>query len=241
MLKQQRNDPCPCGSGKKYKRCHLKIDEAYLFSYKVTFDPLEDEFTKNYMEPDDRKRLLEIGEEIIHHKFKKSFIKELLLLKEKYPKVPRIYNFLANIYSHFGDSENTKKVIDEGCKLIPDYFFNKVTLANRFIDQGEKEKVLELFPELNLKKTYPNRNLFHVSEVVSFLGILGRFYLREFNIDAAIKCLKKATDLDYYQPVLELLDAEIQTYEEAALEAVKESMDLLFEGKEKLPPELLTT
>ncbi len=23
-----RNDPCPCGSGKKYKQCHLVADEA---------------------------------------------------------------------------------------------------------------------------------------------------------------------------------------------------------------------
>jgi len=23
-----RNDPCPCGSGKKYKKCHLAQDEA---------------------------------------------------------------------------------------------------------------------------------------------------------------------------------------------------------------------
>jgi uncharacterized protein YecA (UPF0149 family) len=23
-----RNDPCPCGSGKKYKKCHLATDEA---------------------------------------------------------------------------------------------------------------------------------------------------------------------------------------------------------------------
>ena len=27
-LKQTgRNDPCPCGSGKKYKKCHLREDE----------------------------------------------------------------------------------------------------------------------------------------------------------------------------------------------------------------------
>ena len=24
----RRNDPCPCGSGKKYKNCHLDKDEA---------------------------------------------------------------------------------------------------------------------------------------------------------------------------------------------------------------------
>jgi uncharacterized protein YecA (UPF0149 family) len=23
-----RNDPCPCGSGKKYKKCHMPIDEG---------------------------------------------------------------------------------------------------------------------------------------------------------------------------------------------------------------------
>ena len=25
-----RNDPCPCGSGKKYKHCHQIIDEKML-------------------------------------------------------------------------------------------------------------------------------------------------------------------------------------------------------------------
>jgi|GEM_PF-4194091 hypothetical protein len=28
MMKTGRNDPCPCGSGKKYKQCCLRRDEA---------------------------------------------------------------------------------------------------------------------------------------------------------------------------------------------------------------------
>lgn len=28
----QRNDPCPCGSGRKYKKCHLEADEAALLA-----------------------------------------------------------------------------------------------------------------------------------------------------------------------------------------------------------------
>src|SRR5262245_15616104 len=28
MPKIGRNDPCPCGSGKKYKQCHLPIEEV---------------------------------------------------------------------------------------------------------------------------------------------------------------------------------------------------------------------
>ena len=28
MLKAKRNDPCPCGSGKKYKKCCLRQDRV---------------------------------------------------------------------------------------------------------------------------------------------------------------------------------------------------------------------
>ena len=31
-----RNDPCPCGSGKKYKECHAKKGESFL--QKVTLE-----------------------------------------------------------------------------------------------------------------------------------------------------------------------------------------------------------
>ncbi len=30
VTKIGRNDPCPCGSGKKYKDCHQKEGDAYL-------------------------------------------------------------------------------------------------------------------------------------------------------------------------------------------------------------------
>jgi len=30
VTKIGRNDPCPCGSGKKYKDCHQKDGEAFL-------------------------------------------------------------------------------------------------------------------------------------------------------------------------------------------------------------------
>ena len=34
-----RNDPCPCGSGKKYKKCHLAEDEGAALIPKVAPDP----------------------------------------------------------------------------------------------------------------------------------------------------------------------------------------------------------
>jgi hypothetical protein len=30
VVKVGRNDPCPCGSGKKYKECHEKEGSSYL-------------------------------------------------------------------------------------------------------------------------------------------------------------------------------------------------------------------
>jgi hypothetical protein len=30
LAKVGRNDPCPCGGGKKYKDCHLRAGTAYL-------------------------------------------------------------------------------------------------------------------------------------------------------------------------------------------------------------------
>jgi tetratricopeptide (TPR) repeat protein len=36
-----RNDPCPCGSGKKYKKCHLRDDEAASLAPVTPPDPQE--------------------------------------------------------------------------------------------------------------------------------------------------------------------------------------------------------
>ena len=32
MEKINRNDPCWCGSGKKYKKCHLPIEEKMMYN-----------------------------------------------------------------------------------------------------------------------------------------------------------------------------------------------------------------
>ena len=37
MKKVGRNDPCPCGSGKKYKNCHLSEEKSKKLSNKSLF------------------------------------------------------------------------------------------------------------------------------------------------------------------------------------------------------------
>ena len=46
MLKKiGRNDPCWCGSGKKYKDCHLALDEK-INSYKLKENSAEENYQK---------------------------------------------------------------------------------------------------------------------------------------------------------------------------------------------------
>ena len=50
-LKQtHRNDPCPCGSGKKYKKCHLNEDQA---AQHAALKKAEEEAMKNAPEQDE--------------------------------------------------------------------------------------------------------------------------------------------------------------------------------------------
>ena len=34
-MSSSRNDPCPCGSGKKYKHCHLNVDSSQGVQWRI--------------------------------------------------------------------------------------------------------------------------------------------------------------------------------------------------------------
>ena len=54
-LKQTgRNDPCPCGSGKKYKKCHLREDEQA--QHKMLLDQEKDRAEAAVERPEDDSR-----------------------------------------------------------------------------------------------------------------------------------------------------------------------------------------
>ena len=46
MKKIGRNDPCPCGSGKKYKKCCLKKDRYFKNLPEDALKRLKEEFSK---------------------------------------------------------------------------------------------------------------------------------------------------------------------------------------------------
>ncbi len=113
-------------------------------------------------------------------------IPKLLALKEKYPHVPQIYNYLTVAYYALGDREKAEAIADENIRRNPDYLFAKLNKAEFYLSSGEYEKIPELFDhKLELKLLYPHRKRFHISEVTGFFGLMGLYFVRIGEWDAA--------------------------------------------------------
>ena len=103
MAKVARNDPCPCGSGKKYKRCCLTLHEAAgrerqrLLDEPVPFEQLQEEIhdlTELANRPADliRDGRLDDAERIAHE------------LCERFPDQLDGLEWLARVYDARGDA-----------------------------------------------------------------------------------------------------------------------------------------
>ncbi len=105
------------------------------------------------------------------------------------------YNYRSVAYSRLGDVESRDAVALECCEKFPDYLFGRVNYAQICLENGEVEKIPEIFDgKLDLKLLYPQRTMFHISEYVSFAGIIGLYYVKTGEQEAAkllYKVLKK--------------------------------------------------
>jgi hypothetical protein len=233
-MKVNRNNPCPCGSSKKYKKCCMNKDSVFIHTYKVTYDPFPDDENKLAMAEDDRKLLHNIGECIVNDgDVEISFVKDLLHLKEKYPKVRETYNYLSVIYSTYEEDDKSVSLLLETYEKMPEYFFAKVNMASHYIQKGQHKKITEIFPTFDLHEIFPGKEVFHAAEIVSFLVLLGRYYLREQNLTSAKNCLNIVEDIEYDQSTIDVLAMEIEKFEEFFVKVVKDTI-LEEVGEDKL-------
>jgi len=134
-----------------------------LINYEITYEPLpepafdrlpqsvKDQLERLYnelMAPDSENRLI-----------------ELQALIEQYPDVPKIYNFLYATYERLNDRRNARRVLEETLERFPDYLFGRIAYATACLQQGEAEKVPEIFDNhFELQLLYPERRYFHISD-----------------------------------------------------------------------------
>lgn len=137
-----------------------------VYGYKICDTP--DVINRLYkITPQIQEKITEITMQVQHGK--NSAHKALNDLIKLYPHIPHFKNLLTVLFDGQG---NTKKALEINREIIekhPDYLFGKLNLANEYIHNKQYEKVPEILgKEMELKKLYPQRDEFHVGEVVSF-------------------------------------------------------------------------
>ena len=175
-----------------------------LISYEITYEPLPDPAYDRLPESvqDQLDRL--------HHELSAprpgERLVELLALIEQYPDVPKIYNYLYTTYQKLNDRSNARRVLEETLERFPDYLFGRIAYAAACLDQGETEKVPEIFDNcFELQLLYPERRRFHISEVLGFDATMARYFCDRGETDVAKRYYDVMRKLDPDDPRTQLV------------------------------------
>ena len=109
--KTSRNDPCPCGSGKKYKKCHLEKDQASeraeLTRVAAKRAAAEQAQSKATREAFEASQALDAASNAVLDQMHAGRLDEAERaareLLERYPEVPDGHERLGRVYEARGD------------------------------------------------------------------------------------------------------------------------------------------
>lgn len=117
---------------------------------------------------------------------KRSSVQKFLDAIEQYPDNPQLKNFLSALYGQLNENQ---KMFDVNKWIIaehPNYLFGKLNLANEYYIKGEYDKIPEILgPDMELKSLYPNRDIFHTIEVISFFKTAILYFIAIGDIEQA--------------------------------------------------------
>jgi tetratricopeptide (TPR) repeat protein len=219
MAKRKRK-----GSNQFHKRIARKLSSEslssfVLYEYEVTDEPLEDSTVPDEIR-NEMENLYKKSKEAPH-----LIIERLIELINKYPNVPKLYNFIGVAYSRLKDREQSKLYVIKNYENNPDYLFAKLNYAEICMFEGDYEKIPEIFDhKFDLKALYPERNVFHISEVVGFMGISGLYFAHVGKVEQAkLFC----TDLEQFAPNHPFTE---QLKQHLLFNAVKEEFNRLLIG-----------
>ncbi len=140
----------------------------------------------------------------------KQAIEPLEKLKQEYPDIPRIYNYLMAAYLQTGNTEKADELIIENYQKNPDYLFAKTNYAEYCLRHDNLDEIYKIFDnKFDLKLLYPHRNNFHISEVTGFYGILGIFFIRTGKRESAESLYKMLKQLDPDHNTTKVLGGEL--------------------------------
>lgn len=160
------------------------MDQSFtIHGYKISDDPDLLDQTSN-IPPELMDQM-----EKLHRRAEKGGLKNIEYLNRKikqYPRVPQLKNFLSVAWMRTGNEEKSYEVNDWILKEHPGYLFGLVNKANEYYIKGEYNRMPEVLGQaMELKSLYPNREVFHSSEVMYFYYTAIMYYTAVGDMDAA--------------------------------------------------------
>lgn len=157
-----------------------------ICGYTITADPsfqdervgvtpwLKEQMERLFLESSNKKNRKIIGE-----------LKDLIV---QFPDTPQLKNYLTAAYFVRNKFEESSKVNLEILKAHPDYLFGKINLAYEYFGMRAFEKMTEALGEkMELKALYPDRKLFHFSEVTAYYKVAVLYFCAIHDLEAAEK------------------------------------------------------
>ncbi len=121
----------------------------------------------------------------------------LFALREKYPDVPCIYNYISVIYQNTGQTEKLVNILKETTERFPDYLFGKTALAEYYLQNSFISGIPSILEhKFELYLLYPEKELFHISEVRAFYGLVGMYHAESNHLARAFHCYYLLEELD---------------------------------------------
>ncbi len=144
-----------------------KQAKIFLSEYEITDNDelLENMFPLPVIIKDQMNDLLYLAQE-----GEKSSLIKFNHLIEKYPDIPILKSILSVFYFTLGNIKKSEEISHLIVSKHPDYLFGRTDLAMKYIQDEMLDEIPKILgKELNLKALYPDRKLFHINEVLSFL------------------------------------------------------------------------
>ena len=174
-----------------------------FYNYTISTDPhLLDEIS--HITPE-----LHSMMETLHKKVQKGGEKNIRYVKkliEQYPRVPQLKNYLSVAYMNSGMEEKGYEINDWVLEEHPDYLFGILNKAYEYYLKGEHEKMPQLLGEnMELSELYPDRDVFHFTELMAYLKTTIHYFIGEKDWEEAQSRLELMKELDPTHP--EITDA----------------------------------
>ena len=172
-------------------------------SYQISFEPLHeiDEATSLY-----NQKLLQDA-----NAGKWGIIRKLKKCVANNPDNPIYKNYLYTAYKRKRKDEEARAILDQTIAQHPDYLFGKLCLAGEYLYAEKFEEIPKILGEtMELKLLYPERDVFHAAEVMTFLQIACYYFVGIKEWDHARVRLDIMRQIDPENPMVEAVEETLE-------------------------------